>query len=111
MATDSLGRPVSSKDDADAVLKGGRSMRGVKNPDNRPYSIFEPAETVGSKPEPDYDSSPDVQLDGSVPSDDEETTAPHRQIESKQTSHISGYLVAVVCMALAVVLLLLAIYF
>ena len=32
----------------------------------QPYSVVEPTQTVGTKPEPDYDSSPDVAIDGSI---------------------------------------------
>lgn len=83
-------------------------MAGVKNADKRPYSVHEPSETVGTRPEPNYDSSPDVEIDGSVSSEDEQTV--EKSQRDQEVSHSSGYLVAFLLLGLAIVLLFAAIY-
>lgn len=63
-----LGTPTSMNQQADAVLVGGtkQRVRPVRDPDNKPYSVFEPVETVGTSREIEGTKSPDVNPDGSI---------------------------------------------
>lgn len=69
--------PASSRKDADAFIDWSRGARSVEDIDlqqlrerakkeDKPYSVVEVEQTVGSTPEPDFDSSPDVAIDGSI---------------------------------------------
>ncbi|MGZ0745748.1 hypothetical protein [Haloparvum sp. AD34] len=82
-------------------------MKGVKNPEDKPYTVFEPVETVGARPEPDYSSSPDVNVDGSVNSGETNSATKGTEAETDRTS---GYLVAIACLGLVIGILLLFVY-
>lgn len=74
--------PTSATDEADAFTDWSRGAESTDEIDleelrerakheNQPYSVVEVEETVGTTPEPDFDSSPDVAVDGSIASQDE----------------------------------------
>lgn len=69
-ATTDLSRGASHATDADlATLR----ERAKQEAERVPYDVVEPG-TVGTRPEPDYDSSPDVALDGSIATEDRADT-------------------------------------
>lgn len=86
--------PTSAAQEADAFSdrsRGAESTEDIdlaelreraKNDDqDQPYSVVEVDHTVGTTPDPDFDSSPDVAVDGSIAreSDSVEVTTPDRE--------------------------------
>lgn len=81
-------------------------QRAEAEAEGEPYSVADVGHTVGTSPEPDYDTSPDVAIDGSVKDEESEgeeaTSGP-----SNHTEKGRKWLVAVVAaLAVAVTLYL-----
>lgn len=77
-------------------------LRERAKQETQPYSIVEVEETVGTTPEPDFASSPDVAIDGSIASEetsDEPTTHSRKGVSS---SRIIALIVVVVLLLLLV---------
>jgi hypothetical protein len=105
--------PTSVAHEAEAVKDKSRGARSTDEIDlgelrerakqeTQPYSVVEVEETVGTKPEPDFASSPDVAIDGSIASEetsDRPTTDSRKEISSSQ---IIALLVVVVILLLLV---------
>lgn len=96
--------PTSTAHDAEAFTDWSRGAESVDEIDleelpdrakheNQPYSIVEVEETVGTTPEPDFESSPDVAVDGSIASGDNSDEYTKRQ---KVSSTRSLVLIAVI---------------
>lgn len=73
------GKEVSAREDNIDLA----DLRERAKAESQPYSISEPTHTVGKRPDPDYKSSPDVAVDGSVASD-ESNHKPENQSEEQK---------------------------
>lgn len=92
---------------ADVDLKELRE-RAEAEAEGQPYSVAEIQHTVGTTPDSNFDSSPDVAVDGSIKQTDSEqddTTG-----SSANTSETSRQWVAIILLSLATIVLLYIIF-
>lgn len=75
-------------------------LRERAKTESQPYSVSEVDQTVGTTPEPDYNTSPDVALDGKIKQSGD-TEEPEPEIETANSSNRS-----VIVIVLAVLTLL-----
>lgn len=61
---EALNQANASEQKVEEVVENVKSE--LEDPDEKPYSVFEPEYTVGTQPDPNFSPSPDVAPDGSV---------------------------------------------
>lgn len=61
---DALEDAEASEETVEQVVENVQTE--LESPEEKPYSVFEPKYTVGTQPDPDFSSSPDVAPDGSI---------------------------------------------
>jgi len=108
--------PTSAGDEADAFIDRSRGAESAdeidlknlheraKSETTTPYSVIEVEETVGTTPEPDFDSSPDVAVDGSIARENETV-----EVTSKEREEISTNRTAVLIAALVLLFVIIGI--
>lgn len=99
------------RDRAEEVVEALNTAPDLQQYKKNPESAYETVEPMvySSSVDPDYESSPDVAVDGSIksgPGDDQKRTG--NRTQRKETS---GYLVAIICLILALSLLTYFVYF
>lgn len=107
--------PTSAGREADAVTdwsRGANSVADIEleklreraNTEDKPYSVVTVEQTVGTTPEPEYDSGPDVAVDGSIATEGD--SGDQRVKEGEGTSNIrTGALVAAIVLALLLIVI------
>jgi len=79
------------------------ALRERADTENQPYSVVEVEHTVGTTPDPDPDSSPDVAVDGSIASESD-TVVVNEESQEREEISINRTAVLVVLLFLALIL-------
>jgi hypothetical protein len=80
--------------------------RAEAEAEGQPYSVAEVQHTVGTKPEPNYEPTPDVAVDGSIKRE-EETGAVTNQTDKSDDEGISLRIIMAVSIAIVIIILVL----
>ena len=80
--------------------------RAEAEAEGQPYSVAEVQHTVGTKPEPNYEPTPDVAVDGSIKRE-EETGAVTNQTDKSDDEGISLRIIMAVSIVTAIIILVL----
>jgi len=107
--------PTSAGEEADAFINRSRgaasadeidlkNLRERAKSETTPYSVIEVEQTVGTTPEPDFDSSPDVAVDGSIARENEAV-----EVTTKEREDISINRTAVLVVALVLLFVIIGI--
>lgn len=113
--------PTSATDEADAFTDWSRGAESIDEIDlgklrerakheNQPYSVVEVEETVGTTPEPGFDSSPDVAVDGSIAGQNESVEDGEHDLDRVSSNRIIILLAAIVLLLILIGILFLQLF-
>lgn len=105
--------PTSATDEADAFLNQSRGAEAADNIDlgdlrdrakneSQPYSVVNVDQTVGTAPDSDFDSSPDVAVDGSIATENESSDGAGEAQDDKPGNWVALLLIAFVVFGILV---------
>lgn len=96
-----LSRGAATAEDIDLA-----ELRQRAETEDQPYSVVEVEHTVGTTPDPEYDSSPDVAVDGSIARDSESVDVENSDREEKSISR-TAVLIVLLCLVFILLMVLL----